>query len=446
MNRRRIPTHKTVKDYIIPLLGVFIVLIIIINFMTGGWEKTTIQKPTSLTKIEIENTSGADVYVVNKNDKKSLIESTGEFYEGERLLVTKGILTLNNPKIILNESAELRLDGKNKYSLLNNDVFFETDSSIELSMVNAKAVSSPSSAFVATQNKLFSTIFVLKGNVTVSNNTDKTITVTPGRKIMVSNVENGKPGIDLDSLIGDIEDFQYEDNFFVVAGAPEYKELIESGNANSEGEDETIDELNASEIFELDIDDESISNVDTIKITWKVNSDKAVKVTLNEIEADMLDGQFKVQEFKLEKKVNDIVYKAFDADDEEIAKGVITIYSTAATGNDLNQSELENYPINPEYNFLIKNPSTTTESVFRIEGAVPAGKVSYITVNGFRLTKFRSGGTKWMYIANKDYDLMKEWINLYKINYYNSDNKVITSNLFILKKIEDKAVSNKTSN
>lgn len=446
MNRRRIPTHKTLKDYIIPLMGVFIVLIIIVNFVTWGWEKVETKKPVSLTNIEIENTSGADVYVVNKNDKKFKIESTGKLNEGERILVTKWILTLNNPKIILNELAELRLDWKNKYSLLNNNVFFETQESIEVDLVNAKFISSPSSAFIVVQSKLFSSVYVLKGNVTVSNNTSKTITVTPGRKMMVSNVENGKPGTDLDSLIGDIEDYQYEDNFFVVAGAPDFKELIESWNANENWEEEIVDNSDSSSLFELDIDDWAISNVDTIKITWKINSDKAVKVTLNGIEAEMLDGQFKIQEFKLEKKVNDIVYKAFNTDDEELAKGVITIYSTSSTGNNLNQSELENYPINPEYNFLIKNPTTTTESVFRIEGAVPAGKVSYITVNGFRLTKFRSWGTKWMYIANKDYDLMKEWINLYKINYYNSENKIITSNVFILKKIEPKAVTKKTSN
>jgi hypothetical protein len=42
-----------------------------------------------LTNIEIENTSGADVYVVNKNDKKFKIESTGKLNEGERILVTK---------------------------------------------------------------------------------------------------------------------------------------------------------------------------------------------------------------------------------------------------------------------------------------------------------------------------------------------------------------------
>jgi hypothetical protein len=58
--------------------------------------------------------------------------------------------------------------------------------------------------------------------------------------------------------------------------------------------------------------------------------------------------------------------------------------------------------------YVVKaNPVTLTGSV--------AGGVTGVSVNGYKLTKFKAGDATWNYFANADYGLMKEGNNTYEV-------------------------------
>jgi hypothetical protein len=69
-----------------------------------------------------------------------------------------------------------------------------------------------------------------------------------------------------------------------------------------------------------------------------------------------------------------------------------------------------------------------------MEGRLPKGAVKFITVNGFRLSKFPQYGTYWYYFANKDYGTMNDGINTYEIKYYGGNDEVLKTSQFIIVK------------
>ena len=107
-------------------------------------------------------------------------------------------------------------------------------------------------------------------------------------------------------------------------------------------------------------------------------------------------------------------------------------------------AQVENYPItsSPLYQILTpkQNPLTTSDDIVRIEGTVPAGSVEKIIVNDFELKKFPKFGSYWSYFANSDFGNLKEWVNIYKIQYFGSEWKLIYENNFTIikeaKKVE----------
>ena len=105
---------------------------------------------------------------------------------------------------------------------------------------------------------------------------------------------------------------------------------------------------------------------------------------------------------------------------------------------------VENYSLSksPLYTIISpkSNPYITTENNVRIEGAVPARTVEKIVINDFQLQKFPKYGTYWYYFANEEFGNLKEGLNIYKIQYFGADNKIIFENTFTIVKEAPKAV------
>lgn len=63
---------------------------------------------------------------------------------------------------------------------------------------------------------------------------------------------------------------------------------------------------------------------------------------------------------------------------------------------------------------------------------MPAQTVQYITVNGYRLQKFKPGSTTWYYHANASIGTIKEGTNLYHIKFYDANNREIHTQIFTI--------------
>ena len=70
--------------------------------------------------------------------------------------------------------------------------------------------------------------------------------------------------------------------------------------------------------------------------------------------------------------------------------------------------------------------------------------MSKITVNGFTLKQFIANWTDWRYHANVEFWNLKEWMNVYEVKYFDSSWKMIHSNTFFIKKVEEESSSTYT--
>ena len=106
----------------------------------------------------------------------------------------------------------------------------------------------------------------------------------------------------------------------------------------------------------------------------------------------------------------------------------------AGTTSKVNTIVPENFPNLKDFVITApaKNPYATTESYVRVQGSIPAQTVQYITVNGFRLQKFKPGSTTWYYHANASIGTIKEGTNLYHIKFYDANNREIHTQIFTI--------------
>jgi hypothetical protein len=81
-----------------------------------------------------------------------------------------------------------------------------------------------------------------------------------------------------------------------------------------------------------------------------------------------------------------------------------------------------------------ENPYKTTETNVSIRGTVPADMVQYISVNGYRLQKFRPLSTSWTYYANVATNTLKDGINEYTVVYTDVNGTTLSTGKVIIVK------------
>ncbi|MCT4616581.1 MAG: hypothetical protein N4A38_00030 [Candidatus Gracilibacteria bacterium] len=443
MNRRNRIVQKSWKDYIIPVLGVLLVFLLIVSFF--GSKGETPNKPV-ITKdaLEVSVNENVDAYVIHAGDKQTKIESSAQLFASERLYVKSGTLESTAPNFKLGQFGDLRYDSKNNYSLFSSNLWLNP---LETSKVEMRflSVDIPSKSVVSmTQNDAASNVYVLSGSVVVKNSSGtKEITLNAGQKVSVFLNEAKKEDLDLLAKVESIPEYILEEDWYVKNNAKEI--LAAAPNTSTEGtEGENGDTVNEGEVdtnnssyIMINTEDGASISKDEIVIEGELLKPNISKIAFNNIDSEINKEEniFKLENFKLEKGENDIVYKVYGEDNVIVSKGVLTVYNTSEGSTGGLAPEVTSYPINAKYGFNISNPLTTTASFVTIKGFVPADTVEYIKVNNYRLTKYIPGSTSWRYHADSTYDLLKDGINLYNVEYFDKDNKKITESLFIIKKV-----------
>lgn len=469
-NRNPKGNQKNIKDYILPIISVLFILALFISVLSGG-KKTTTNEVVNNDLIKISLVwESPEAYVTFPGwSKEKIDDSIKNINIWEKIQVTNWNVKLDlgaKWKMLLNKLWELKLNDDNSFTLSSSDLWVEANSAQKISLSYLNAELSASSVANFTQNEVSNTVYVLKWSVKITNLSGNSTTLNAGSSLSLMMNESNNPSLDLASKIGTIDDYTKTDDWFKQNSGMDYLNAIDlsasmsgstaswstaSGTTMTSDSWATTDsQASASSNTSAYINiafpkDEYVSDASTINIKWTVIDPNVTKIAFDYDKATITNWNFEVKNFTLKSKTNDIVYRIYDTNNNLVQKWVVTVYYTnspkadeTATDNKLG---LENYTLKPsEFSFIspTENPYSTTDDVVMIEWRVPAKRVAKVVVNWFALGKFVPNGTYWKYFANAATDNLKEWLNLYKVEYYWADGKFLYSNVFtIIKKAKD---------
>ncbi|MDP5039084.1 MAG: hypothetical protein NWP80_01400 [Candidatus Gracilibacteria bacterium] len=455
MNRRSTKnTTKTIKDYLAPIILLSIFSILLLNYLFSGEQevKNPVGDDTFLTiTLGDENSLGTIVYEKGDNVKISIDEN--KLYKTQKIKSDNGNIIINsfNSELNLGNLGELKYVDNNNFNHISGNLWVEAEDDIVIDMRFSNVIVKKGSVVSLYQTDVSSTIYVLDGDleITAGNNT-KTF-LAKGEKLTILR-DFSKTNTEVSTLVQPIDDFFKTQEWFIQNNGQFF--LDRNITQNIEETNENIDNslninsdvlLNTGNFIQFDnLSDQREITVSKLDIEGTIISTDVDRIEINGIRANILDNKFSLIGFEFQNKVNDIVYRVYDINNNLLDRGVLTIYYSLGeeTTNSSGLAQVQNYPIGTSTIYRIispkENPYTTSEKVIRIEGMVPAGNVHKIVVNGFQLTKFPKLGTYWSYFANEDYGNLKDGINLYKIEYYGVEDTLLHEQTFtIIKKSQE---------
>jgi hypothetical protein len=373
-------------------------------------------------------------------DEKSLL-----YPDDAYLSVISGTakLELDNGEVWLDKNTEIKYNGKSSLTLTQSRAWIEWKGASDIALKHLSIELSDGDIALLEQQRIYSIVYVLKGDVIVSNDLRKT-TIQEGERIMVSQSNLVNPGTTLESLSGPIDDSIKQNAFFLARGGERLLEdiksrklswWVQSGGVMSSG---IIPSLSTTGkyITILSPKDGSVVTWSTFVIKWIASWEVVKKVSLNERDISITgSGTFESLPLVIASENIDVVYKAFDSQNNLLERGVITLYSSSKTGNATDKLIPKTFPVSDkDFRFVSpwENPYKTTKNAVTVSWSVPKWAVKFITVNNFRLQKFVPYSTTWYYYANTTYSTMKEGFNLYEIRFYGSDDSLLSTQLFTI--------------
>lgn len=287
------------------------------------------------------------------------------------------------------------------------------------------------------KNELFTTITVLQGSASL--NLGGSILEIPGGKQLNYSTLKTLTIDDLTTRIADINPDTLSTDWMKLNNASAYIATKPTETTTS-----TIGTSGGLILFDSPVD-ESTVETKSLTVSGRVLSPSVGRIIINGSPAtiDPVKQTFTTGPVELTTKENNIVYRTFDVSGGLLSKGIVTVYTTAtglsagtSTGTST-RAQVETYK--PDNRFRVIAPSTdfyeTRETRVKLEGRVTAGSAHYITINDFRLSSFKIGGTSWYYFANQQFGNMQEGVNTYRIRYFDAQDNEIYKQLFVIKKL-----------
>lgn len=450
-NSRRGRVRKTLKDYMIPVAWILIILLVIISvFSWGGngdtWStETSIQSWTDLINVTLDDAT-TEAYIIWEKEEKTLISWSSKLLPTQRLIVKEWTVSLESGDFWtfkLNKMWELSLDDKGLIKLISSDLWLRADKSLNIETIYLKAKISPWTVISINQNEALSTIYVISWTAEVSNLAWKKTLLWNLQKLTISRQDASNKDIDLSITKDNIDEFFKNSEWYVKNN---WDSFLNTTSTTSSWSTWIISETNTSDLLELDdLRDEAVVSSSKLSISWKYSNDFVSSIILGDQKAklDTENKTFSFGTIVLDKKVNDLVFKLFDTDENLIWKVPYTIYynwvissdAEVKTSTDSSSSafEVKNFQVDwSKFIFTAPwtSPYTTTESLVTIRWQVPSWMVSKVTVNWFQLWSFN--WTTWRYHADSSNDNLKDWTNVYEVKYYGEWWKLIYTNSFVI--------------
>lgn len=455
MNYRRTNQNKkilkTFKDYLFPIVIVFIILIFVLNYIFSWENNTPVSTDNTPVSVNIESPD-TESYIVYSWWNKTKLEWETSLYKSEKVQVVNWNVDLkwDGMNLVLNKLWELTYNEDGSYTLYSSDLWVNTSSGINLEMRYAKVLTKQQAVFSASQNEVASTVYVLSWMVEVRNLAWKTTTLQKWEKLVIMRASANDEASDLSLSKEQIDDYIKKEDWFLKNNWESFLQTVETTSTWTLSQSWTTSSGSytwnsgfAYISFNWIYDEAQVSS-DVLNISWNVLDDSVSKIEINS-QLATIDTQaktFSLKDFKVSSRVNDLIYRVYDSSSNLLYKWVITVYyskwtTTSSTINNTSSlAQVENYPIttSPLYQIISpkQNPYTTTENNVRIEWNVPARTVEKIIVNDFQLQKFPAYWNYWYYFANAEFGNLKDWVNIYKIQYYWAEWKLLYENNFTI--------------
>lgn len=401
----------------------------IVYMASNEWSKTRMQV------WEKFYADGKSIFVENQDDFSAKAENSYIF----------AVLDKGSELSYLSQSAS-----SGSVGLIKGRAWIEVKNvpmNIELKSFSINGV--PGNVFFLEQNNVYSTVYALKWTMSLATKIGN-YSLNPGEKIMLR-ASDLTEWNDITKFIGEIDESILSSTIFKNQWGETLLKNIQTtpGNSWSGGENSlaaTGSENTTDYIRITEPTNGSVIKDSRLTVMWEILSKDVKRVTINNRDASVspVNETFVLQDFEVSGDIIDIVYKAYNDQWSLLQSKVITVFGSKTSQT--NQKLVpENFPLNNK-DFQItspsENPYKTTENLVKVQWTVPRNTVQYIVVNDYRLQKFIPNSSTWYYFANTDTDTMKEGINIYSIKFYNSDNKLLYTQLFtIVKESKNATVS-----
>jgi hypothetical protein len=358
---------------------------------------------------------------------------------------TGQIAFLTNQKNILNMNTGSKLrylgdmEGKSTFRLENKDLWVQADTGMmSFDLIGLTLTPSSTTVMNISKNELFTTITVFQGSASLDL-AGSLLEITSGKQLNYSTLKTVTIE-DLTTRIAPINPDTLSTDWMKLNNASAYTTTTPTEPTTTG----TLATSGGLILFETPVD-ESTVETKSVTITGRILSPSVSRIIINGTPAtiDPVKQTFTLGPIELTTKENNIVYRTFDVAGGLLSKGVITVYTTATglsawtTTGTSTRAQVETYKA--DNRFKVVAPSSdfyeTRETKVKIEGRVTASAAHYITINDFRLTSFKAGGTTWYYFANQQFGNMQEGVNTYTIRYFDPQDNEIYKQLFVIKKL-----------
>lgn len=429
-------------------IGLVLCVFFVSRFFTGE----NIEKSGNF--LTVTPNKGSSVYIKNTESKKELIKTAEKLYTTDySVFVATGSANIAGEKISIDidKATEVKYTGSGEddqwITLLSGHWWVESKGNTTIKMKNITASLASGDIVVIDQTtQVYSKIYAIHGNIFIKSG-DKTYTLPVGKWIMIVQSDIIDPEKTLESLSEDIGNNLDQMGIFIAHnGADILNKSLNSVNTNSwesfSGSmilsGSTMIEGNGWKYIELTSPtDGATLPTATVIVSGKILSNDVKKIIINDREAliSPVEETFIIKDFLLPSASSDLVIKAYDAGGNRLGSPIAISVNTKAktTGNDkLIPTNFWLWDKNYRIISPTENPYRTNKTNITVSWVVPAGTVSYITVNGYKLQKYTPKSATWYYYANITYGTMKEGFNLYEIKFFWESGDLLSSQVFTI--------------
>lgn len=464
-NRNRNAMQNTFKDYLVPIVGWVILLILLFSIFwwDDNQETTNTETSENTNPVTVSFSSEwTEAFIMYPGDERKEIQQWASLYKGESVIVKEWIVDLafwNNNKISLNKVAELKYNEDASLSLYSSDAWISLAENTEVAMRYLNIEAPSWSVLSLTQNEASSTIYVLDWSAKVTNLGWASTSMISWEKLSVARQFAADGEADLSWDKWNIDSYFKSSDWFI-----ENDGITVLNNAATTQEES--DEIDETGTWSLQWEVGVFLSFDTIRDEWNVDSallditgtvlsESVELITINWKQAEIsVDKTFLAPGINTNLSVNDIVIKIYDSNRAVLDKNVITLYNwnptwTTATptnttpvtnanqtASSTNSQWVTTFGVDAtDFGFTLPSASwefSTTAWEITIRWITTAENISKVEVNGFELASFN--GSTWRYHAFERFETLESGTNQYKVDYYGPDNTIVYTDYYTIVK------------
>lgn len=443
MVRRRTTLTKGVKDYIVPIIGFVLILILIFSFFSGG--NTPVENPNeNRTWVNVNLDSVATQWIIEfpNGDTKPLASDT-QLYKWEKLLIENGSISLwstESTSLKLSKNGELKYGEDGNYTLFSSDLWVNTQAKIHTNMRYGQVTIGEGSSVSLAQNEVQSSVYLLKGFAEVSNTVGVSTVLAPGEKVVIERKDADNKELDLTWNKDEIDDYFINSDWFIRNNGSQFL----SWNTDQETQTGSTQKQTSSQkrtIVLNNLIDESNVSAGSISISGNYSDETIEKVSLNGRDATINkeNKSFVFSGVDVSSRENDLVFKVYDDANDLLEKFVYVVYFQSGEKNSSSTTgsfSVKNYQVDgSKFTFTApssKNTFSTPATFVTIKGKVLEKGVASVKVNGYKLNSFN--GSTWRYHADVKYDNLKNGTNVYEVQYFDANGKQMYTNYYTIVK------------